>query len=137
MFDVVVTGASFEQALPSYIALLLKYAQFLYRQTNAVLLGFYTEDDAENAAVTIHQVLSEQDLKDASKRLYEYVRGRIRVYLKVLLPVEKNFKKVHVYFNMHFKDDQTSVNYSTLHPVNSVHDVAKVFFTIEDFEEWD
>lgn len=45
MYDVVITGASFESALPSYIAILLKYAQFLYKQTNTVVLGFYTDDD--------------------------------------------------------------------------------------------
>ncbi len=54
MTDAVITGASFESALPSYIALLLKYAVFLYRSTDAVVLGFYTDDDPENAAVTIY-----------------------------------------------------------------------------------
>ena len=53
MNDVVITGASFESALPSYIALLLKYAVYLYRSTTAVVLGFYTDDDSENAAVTV------------------------------------------------------------------------------------
>lgn len=31
MYDIVLTGASFEAAVPSYIALLLRYAIFLYR----------------------------------------------------------------------------------------------------------
>lgn len=53
MYDIIITGASFEAAIPSYIALLLKYAIFLYKQTDAVVLGFYTEDEQENAAVTI------------------------------------------------------------------------------------
>lgn len=53
MYDIVITGASFEAAIPSYIALLLKYAIFLNKQTDAVVLGFYADDDSENAAVTI------------------------------------------------------------------------------------
>ena len=31
MNDIVITGATFEAAIPSYIALLLKYAMFLYK----------------------------------------------------------------------------------------------------------
>ncbi len=31
MYDIVLTGASFEASIPSYIALLLRYALFLYR----------------------------------------------------------------------------------------------------------
>ena len=54
MYDIVITGASFEAAIPSYIALLLKYAIHLQRSTQAVVLGFYTDDDSENAAVTIY-----------------------------------------------------------------------------------
>ena len=46
MYDIVITGASFESALPSYIALILKYAIFLYKSTDAVVLGFYTDDDS-------------------------------------------------------------------------------------------
>lgn len=53
MYDVILTGASFESAIPSYIALILRYAIFLYRQTDTVVLGFYTDDDIDNAAVTI------------------------------------------------------------------------------------
>lgn len=53
MYDIVLTGASFEAAVPSYIALLLRYALFLYKTTEAVVLGFYTDDDNDNAAVTI------------------------------------------------------------------------------------
>jgi hypothetical protein len=32
--------------------------------------------------------------------------------------------------------DETQKQYSTLYPVNSLNDVSKVFFVIEDFEEW-
>ena len=46
MYDIVITGASFESALPSYIALILKYAIFLYKSTDAVVLGFYADDDS-------------------------------------------------------------------------------------------
>ena len=53
MYDIILTGPRFESAIPSYIALLLRYALHLYRQTDAVILGFYTDDDIENAAVTI------------------------------------------------------------------------------------
>ena len=105
MADIVITGASFESALPSYIALLLKYAVFLYRSTDAVVLGFYTDDDPDSAAVTVFQIRSETDLADASKKMYDYVRSRIRIYLRVLLPIDTNFKKAHIYFNMHFKTD--------------------------------
>ena len=38
---------------------------------------------------------------------------------------------------MHFKQDDSIKTYSSLYPVNTIHDVAKVFFTIEDFEDWD
>jgi hypothetical protein len=31
MYDMVITGASFDSAIPSYIALILKYAIFLYK----------------------------------------------------------------------------------------------------------
>lgn len=53
MYDIVLTGASFEAAIPSYIALLLRYAIYLYEKTDATVLGFYTDDDLDNAAVTI------------------------------------------------------------------------------------
>ena len=76
-------------------------------------------------------------MKEASKKMYEFVKNRIKVYLRVLLPIENNYKKVHIYFNLHFKSDTTTTTYQTLYPVNTIHDVAKVFFTIEDFEEWD
>lgn len=38
---------------------------------------------------------------------------------------------------MHFKSDTSTTTYQSLYPVNSIHDVAKVFFKIQDFEEWD
>jgi hypothetical protein len=38
---------------------------------------------------------------------------------------------------MHFKGDDQTTTYTSLYPVNTIHDVAKVFFKIEDFEEWD
>lgn len=38
---------------------------------------------------------------------------------------------------MHFKTDDANKTYTSLYPVTSIHDVAKVFFTIEEFEEWD
>ena len=53
MYDIILTGSSFEAAIPSYIALLMRYAIYLYKQTDAVVLGFYTDDDQDNAAVTI------------------------------------------------------------------------------------
>jgi hypothetical protein len=31
MYDIVLTGASFESAIPSYLALLLRYALYLYK----------------------------------------------------------------------------------------------------------
>lgn len=90
----------------------------------------------DNAAVTIFQIKGEPDLKEASRKMYEFVQGRIKIYLRILLPVENSYKKVHVYFNLHFKSDASTTTYSTLYPVNTIHDVAKIFFTIEDFEEW-
>jgi len=44
MYDIIITGVSFEAAIPPYIAILIKYAVFLYRQSDAVVLGFYTDD---------------------------------------------------------------------------------------------
>lgn len=133
MYDIVLTGSSFEAAIPSYIALLLRYAIFLNKNTDACVMGFYTDDDQDNAAVTIFQINGEGDLKEASRKMYEFVKGRIRVYLKLLLPIEMNFKKAHIYFNLHFKSDAQTTTYSTLYPVNTIHDVAKVFFTIVNF----
>ena len=69
--------------------------------------------------------------------MYEFVKGRIKIYLRVLLPIENSYKRVHIYFNLHFKGDIVTTTYSTLYPVNTVHDVSKIFFTIEDFEEWE
>lgn len=69
--------------------------------------------------------------------MYEFVKGRIKIYLRVLFPSDTSFKKAHIYFNLHFKSDTSTTTYSTLYPVNSIHDVAKLFFTIEDFVEWD
>eukprot|EP00347_Sterkiella_histriomuscorum_P005336 403357003 len=137
MYDIILTGSSFESAIPSYIALILRYAIYLYRQTDTVVLGFYTDDDIDNAAVTIFQIKGEPDLKEASRKMYEFVKGRIKIYLRVLFPSDTSFKKAHIYFNLHFKSDTSKTTYSTLYPVNSIHDVAKVFFTIEDFVEWD
>ena len=62
--------------------------------------------------------------------MYEYIKSRVRVYLRILLPIESNYKRVHIYFNMHFKSDDQTTTYSTLYPINTIHDVAKVFFTI-------
>ncbi|CDW81560.1 UNKNOWN [Stylonychia lemnae] len=137
MYDIIMTGQSFDAAIPSYIALILRYALFLYKQTDAVVLGFYTDDDIDNAAVTIFQIKGDADLKEASRKMYEFVKGRIRIYMRMLLPLETDFKKVHVYFNLHFKNDSTNQAYSSLYHVNSIHDVAKVFFKIEDFTDWD
>jgi hypothetical protein len=53
MYDIVMVGSSFEASIPSYIALILKYATFLHKETDAVFMGFYTDTDPENAAVTI------------------------------------------------------------------------------------
>jgi len=80
--------------------------------------------------VTIYQIKSEEDLKEASKKMYDYVRGRIRLYLRILWPIEQNYKRVHIYFNMHFKADASTSTYSSLYPVNTIHDVAKVFFNM-------
>jgi hypothetical protein len=102
-----------------------------------VVLGFYTDDDPDNAAVTVFQIQGEQELKEASRKMNEFVKSRIKIYLRILLPIDTNYKRVHVYFNLHFKSDAMTTTYSTLYPVNSIHDVAKVFFTIEDFEERD
>lgn len=106
LYDIILTGSSFEAAIPSYIALMLRYAIFLYESTDACVLGFYTDEDSDNAACTVFQIKGQDELKEASRKMYEFVKGRIRVYLKILLPVEMNFKKVHLYFNLHFKSDQ-------------------------------
>ena len=66
-------------------------------------------------------------------KLYEYLRQRIRVYLKVLLPVDLTFLSASIHFNMHVRNDVSS---SSLYPVSSLNDVAKVFFTNEEFEIW-
>lgn len=111
-------------------------------------MGFYTDDDLDNPAVTVFQIrnaqgnngaLGENDLKEASRKMFEFVKGRIKMYFRVLFPGENGnaFKKTHIYFNLHFKSDSSTTTYSTLYPVNSIHDVSKVFFTIEDFAEWD
>ncbi len=102
-----------------------------------MVLGFYTDDDPDNAAVTVFQIAGEPDLKEASRKMYEFVKGRIRIYLRILIPTDSHFKRVHVYFNLHFKSDASTTTYSTMYLTNTIHDVAKIFFNIADFEEWD
>lgn len=76
---------------------------------------------------------AQADLQQATRRLQDFVRGRARACLKVLVPVDLNYIGVTCRFNMHVLSEGT---YQSLHPLSTLHDVARVFFTVEDWDLW-
>ncbi len=87
--------------------------------------------------VQVFQIQNEIDLSHAIKKLYEFCLNRVRIYLKILLPVEQgSYVQANIFFNFHVQQDPSIKLFSALYPVNTLRDVIKVFFTIEEFELW-
>lgn len=63
----------------------------------------------------------------------------------MLFPVEQSFIETRIHFNMHLKMPQTQIlspellqsgQFLSLYPINSLFDVAKIFFLIDEHELW-
>ena len=135
--DIIFTGASnFEPIVPIYVSVLLRYALYLNKETEAVVLGFYIKDDSAKPILTVFNIQTDLDLQQATKRLFDYIKGRFRIQLKILIPVDLRFIEATITLNMHLYTTDLVAGYQSLYPVNTLQDVAKVFFTVDDFELW-
>jgi hypothetical protein len=45
MYDIVFDGnASFDQAIPIFVSLIIRYAYYLFKDTQSIVPGFYSSD---------------------------------------------------------------------------------------------
>ena len=98
--------------------------------------GFYSDSDPESPALTVYKIRTNDEANNAADKLFEYFNNRIRLFLRILTPVENTFKLVKIYFNMHFRVSQEA-QITSLLPLVTINDVTKVFFTISEFTTWD
>ena len=135
-YDFIFTGMSFDVAMENFTELLIKYAVFLHKESDAIVSGFYSDSDPDSPALTVYKVRNQDDIKNASERLFEYFNNKIRLYLRILTPVESTFKMVKIYFNMHVRVSEEGQCTSLL-PITIINDIAKVYFTLNEFVLWD
>ena len=135
-YDYIFTGMEYDIAMERFAELLVKYAVFLYRESECVIAGFFSDTDPDYPALSVYKVKTEDDIANASQRIYEYYNNRIRLYLRVLAPVEATFKMIKIYFNMHYRVSEDA-KIASLLPLTSINDVTKVFFTLDEFVLWD
>ena len=69
-------------------------------------------------------------------KLQEYFNSKVRLFIRLFVPIEDNFKKIKIYLGMHYRVSEEA-GITSLHAPTSINDVAKVFFTIEEFALWD
>ena len=127
---------SYDVAMENFTELLIKYAVFLHKESEAIVCGFYSDSDPSSPALTVNKVRNQDDIKTASERLFEYFNNKIRLFLRILTPVESTFKIIKIYFNMHVRASEEG-QISSLLPLTIINDVAKVFFTLNEFVLWD
>lgn len=116
--------------------MLVKYAVFLHKESECIVAGFFSDNDPEYPALSVYKIKNQDDIATASQRLYEYYNNRIRLFMRVIVPVETTFKLIKIYFNMHYRVSEES-KMSSLLLLTSINDVTKVFFTLDEFVLWD
>ena len=135
-YDFLFTGREFDSAMKVFSGLIIQYANYLHKETTAIVAGFYTDEDPDNAIVTISDLNNESKVEEGSIKLSEYLNTKIRIYVKLFVPVDEPFKKIKIYFNLHYRATEES-GITSLYPATSLNDVSKIFFTIEEFTIWD
>jgi hypothetical protein len=126
----------YDKAMSKFTSLLIKYAIFLHKDTDCIVNGFFSDNDSESPALSVYKIKNQDDIDNGSDRLYEYINNRIRLYLRILTPIENTFKIIKIYFNCHYRPAEDA-RISTVLPLNSINDIAKVFFTLDEFKTWD
>ena len=135
-YDFMFTGVEFDRSMTNFTKLLVQYAVYLNKDTDCVVNGFYSDNDQDSPAMTVFKIRNKEDIENAAERLFEYFNSRIRIFLRILAPVENTFKVVKIHFNMHHRPAEEA-KVSTLLPLTTIHDITKVFFTIPEFATWD
>jgi hypothetical protein len=122
--------------MDNFTKLLIRYAVYLNKECDCIVNGFFSDSDPEAPALSVYKIKSNEDAVNAADKLYDYFNNRIRVYLRVLAPVENTFKLIKIYFNMHFRVEEDA-EFTSLLPLTTINDVVKVFFTLGEFTIWD
>jgi hypothetical protein len=97
MYDVVFEGSLlFEATIPYLTSIILKYALYLKKDTPSVVLGIFAPETSghQQPALSFTRTDSDVEFQQITSKLFELLRSRVRVYLKVLLPVDLSFIEV-------------------------------------------
>lgn len=109
---------------------------FLHSETPGIVVGVFSDEDLDTPIITIYDYNSDDDTPTLSWKLGDYFNSKIWLFLLLMVPIEDNFKKIKVYFNMHYwLSDEAGI--TSLFPATTINDISKVFFTIEEYAIWD
>ncbi|OMJ74120.1 hypothetical protein SteCoe_27040 [Stentor coeruleus] len=140
--DVFITGPSFNASSHAFLDLIVKYALWLDSATDVTVIGFFTPY-SDIPLASFADLLTSTERKSSIGLILSAFQMNSRVWLKFIIPYKGNDTYgvtgiplgVHVYFNMHFRVNMTK-QVTSLVPLNSLEDIAKVFYSREDFELW-
>lgn len=86
--------------------------------------------------MTIYDINTENDIPVLGAKIADHFNSKIRLFILLFVPIEDNFKKVKIYFNMHYWLSEEA-GITSLFPAETINDISKVFFTIEEYAIWD
>ena len=127
----------FNEALENYAKIILLYVQNLHENTDARIIGLYSNVYDYNAEDDFSSLIDPWTLKGKPSvesffhQQLKFLMGNLdeRLYLVIVSPSgprNSNNLRVVFEFNMHYKDNQGNI--SNLLPLTQFSDVAKVFF---------
>jgi len=96
----------------------------------------FSDEDLDNPIITVYDFNVQTDVSPMSKKIADYFNSKIWLFLLLMVPIEDNFKKIKIYFNMHYWLSEEA-GITSLFPANTINDISKVFFTIEEYAIWD
>lgn len=135
-YDFLFTGREFEQSLELFSKLIVQYMNYIHQSTMGIVAGIFSDEDLDHPITTPYDNLTEDDIEANGEKVGEYFGNKVRLFIRMFVPIEDNYKKIKIYFNMHYRvSEEASV--TSLFPATSILEVSKVFFTIEEFVLWD
>lgn len=135
-YDFLFTGRDYDSSLDSFTSLVVHYMNYLHQETPGVVVGIFSDEDLDNPIITVYDFNVQTDVGPLGKKIADYFNSKIRLFLLLMVPIEDNFKKIKIYFNMHYRLSEEA-GITSLFPANTINDISKVFFTIEEYAIWD
>lgn len=141
--DFFFTGSSFNTSVNLFVEYLIRYALWLERSTDAVVLGFYTFHSEEPLA-DLQSLIATSEKDKSFNMITSAFQMNTTVWIKFYIPfagdstanVDAHFKSVKMIVNMHYINDGNSL-ITSLNPIHSFEDIVRVFFSKDEYLLWE